>query len=88
VATQTITAPLKLPIFGTPLPMATLSGAGASSPVQYLNRAWDTSVGRHVLWVTSGAEDISTGASYPGPGTFDPAQGGADTQSHVVQVIL
>lgn len=65
-----------------------LIGGGAAGVTVFVNRVFDNVAGGLVFWRTDGAEDITTGASYPGPGTFDPTEGGNDTESHVIQTIL
>jgi hypothetical protein len=68
-----------------PRPEFFTTGGGV---LTYVNRVYDNQANAHVIWKTMGAPDITLGQSYPGPGTFDPTEGGNDTESHVVQAIL
>lgn len=63
-------------------------GAVGGATVGYVNRVYDAVASGNVTWVTLNSPDIATGASYPGPGTFDPTESGADTSQHTIVAVL
>lgn len=65
------------------IPLAT-----GGSDSTFVNAAFDVVANADVYWNTPGADDLASGSSYPGPGTFDPAAGGADTRDHRIHHIL
>lgn len=73
---------------GAPLPTVFEIGGVSVTQLTYVNRAFDNIAGTNVIWKTADNPDIATGTSYPGPGVFDPAEAGQDTESHAILAIL
>ena len=56
---------------------------GEGNGVAYVNRVFDSVAGEDVSWSTLGAPDLTSGVSYPGPGTFN-----VDTSQGTIEAII